>query len=210
MKEKNGLQPGKLLYLNEKNAPLNPFLLFEDWYNASFDHYNEEANIMALSTMGVNNFPSSRIVLLKGFSDKGFVFFTNYHSRKGLEIAENPLVSLLFYWPLYERQIRIEGSAEKINPELSDKYFASRPRDSKIGALISPQSQVVPDRKFLENKFTEAEYTFPDEIPRPFHWGGYIVKPSGMEFWQGRPGRLHDRLLYTLRESEWIISRLAP
>ena len=215
MKKKSGAlvgipkSPG-LRYLTEKNAARNPFDMFKQWFNEAFDQYEEEANAMMLSTVGDNNQPSSRMVLLKEFSDKGFVFFTNYLSRKGLEIAINPFVSLLFYWPLPERQIRIEGFSEKINPGESDKYFASRPKESRISAVISPQSQIVPDRNFLEKKFDEVEKSSPGEIPRPHHWGGYRVHPASFEFWQGRQGRLHDRLLYKPEGAHWIISRLAP
>jgi pyridoxamine-phosphate oxidase len=167
---------------------------------------------MTLATATSDGRPSARIVLLKGFNDDGFVFFTNYLSRKGKEIAKNPLGSLLFYWISLERQVRIEGTIEKVSREESEKYFQSRPRASQLGAIASPQSQEIADRVVLETKFNEAEIQYADkDIPKPSYWGGYILKPRLIEFWQGRGSRLHDRILYKKVDNKnWKKVRLAP
>ena len=166
---------------------------------------------MTLATCNHNGRPSARIVLLKGLSNDGFVFFTNYESRKGKELAENPHASLLFFWKELERQVRIEGKVTKTTDEESNEYFLSRPQESKIGAWSSPQSSVIKERGELERNVEIYQEQFSNgEIPKPPHWGGYVVKPVRIEFWQGRPGRLHDRLQYSLDGDKWIIERLAP
>ena len=166
---------------------------------------------MTLATANEDGQPSARIVLLKGFDDRGFVFYTNYHSRKGKELSENSRACLLFYWPAVARQVRIEGTVEKVTAEESDRYFSSRPLGSRIGAWASDQSQPVTNREELEKRFAEYSEKFGEQVPRPPHWGGYRVKPSTIEFWQGRDNRLHDRLLYRLQDNgSWLIERLAP
>jgi pyridoxamine 5'-phosphate oxidase len=166
---------------------------------------------MTLATAGTDGQPSARIVLLKSFDDRGFVFYTNYQSRKGQELAENPRASLLFYWPQLWRQVRIEGVVEKTSAAESEAYFQSRPLGSKLGAWASNQSQVVDQRETLEARFAELQMRFGEDIPRPEHWGGYRLKPNSIEFWQGRDNRLHDRLRYRLQESGvWLIERLGP
>ncbi len=168
---------------------------------------------MHLCTVSADGRPSGRIVMLKGLDAEGFVFFTNYDSRKGQAMAHNPAVSLTFFWPELERQVRVEGVVRKVAAEASDEYFRSRPRASRIGALASPQSQVIPDRQVLEEKVAalNAQYGDAADIARPAHWGGYVVTPDAVEFWQGRPSRLHDRILYTRTASgAWQKNRLAP
>src|SRR5690606_38074648 len=167
---------------------------------------------LPISTVGEDGFPSSRVVLLKDIKPSGFSFFTNYHSRKGQAMAKQKKVSLLFFWPELQRQVRIEGWAEKLLSEDSDEYFASRPRGSRIGAIASPQSQVITDRKVLETRVEElmTEYAEQENIERPAFWGGYLVSPLRMEFWQGRSNRLHDRIEYVFQQGDWIIQRLAP
>jgi pyridoxamine 5'-phosphate oxidase len=165
---------------------------------------------MTLATAAKDGQPSARVVLLKSFDERGFVFYTNYQSRKGKELAENPLASLLFYWPQLWRQVRIEGSVEKISAAESEEYFQSRPLGSKLGAWASNQSQVVEDRETLEARFAELEKRFGEQVPRPEHWGGYRLRPNSIEFWQGRDNRLHDRLRYRLQEDVWLIERLGP
>lgn len=199
--------------LLEKNAPENPLELFRDWF-ISADNSGSvlEANAMNIATIGLDGFPKSRIVLLKKYTHEGFIFYTNYQSEKGTAIIENQNVCLSFFWAGLEQQIIIKGKAEKIAENLSDGYFESRPKGSKIGAWASNQSTVVPSRAFLENRLDEIEKKFKDtEIDRPPHWGGLIVKPISIEFWQGRPNRMHDRLRYTIQEDfSWKIERLAP
>lgn len=199
--------------LLESSIPENPIELFQKWYfKAEESGFIEEANSMNITTLEIDGFPKSRIVLLKRFTWEGFIFYTNYNSDKGKAIAENPKVSLSFFWHQLEQQILIKGIAEKLPENLSDGYFESRPDGSKLGAWASDQSQVVPSRNYLDNRLKEFEHQFKGkEIPRPPYWGGYIVKPVAMEFWQGRPNRMHDRILYTLQENfDWKISRLAP
>jgi pyridoxamine 5'-phosphate oxidase len=170
-----------------------------------------DANATVLSTVDKNGRPSSRNVLLKGVDERGFIFFTNYDSRKGLELAENPSAALTFYWPELERQVCIAGSVEKISREESEKYFKSRPRGSQLAAWASNQSDIVKDRAALEAKWNEMEKKFPNEVPLPPNWGGYVLKPERIEFWQGRASRLHDRFQYTRQpDNSWKLERLAP
>ena len=201
----------KLRALLEKDVDQDPIKQFQLWWNEALTSNIEEPNAMTLSTCTKNGKPSARIVLLKGLSNEGFVFYTNYESRKGMELKENPSASLLFFWKELERQVRIEGTVTKTDEEKSNEYFVSRPELSKIGAWSSAQSTVIKDREQLEKNVIEYQQQFSaGEIPKPPHWGGYIVRPTLIEFWQGRPSRLHDRLQYTLRNEKWIIERLAP
>jgi len=170
-----------------------------------------DANAMTLATVDAEGRPSARVVLLKGVDDRGFIFFTNYHSRKGHELDGNPNAALVFYWPEMERQVCVSGKASKLPAAESDAYFSSRPRGSNLAAWASNQSAVVADRAELETKWNECEQRFPgDTVPRPPHWGGYVLSPERVEFWQGRPNRLHDRFRYTKRDSAWVIERLSP
>ena len=202
----------KLQSLDEKNIEEDPFKQFEKCWKEVLASNIDEANAMTLATAGKNGKPSARIVLLKGFTKEGFLFFTNYESHKADELKENPQACLVFFWKELERQVRVEGLVEKISAVESDEYFNSRPTGSKIGAWASPQSKVIASRKILEEKVKVAEKNFSGkEIQRPEHWGGYILKPILIEFWQGRPGRLHDRIQYTIIENNnWKIERLAP
>ena len=201
----------KLKALGEQDVNADAIAQFSAWWNEALQSEIYEANAMTLATADQNGRPLARIVLLKDYSEKGFVFFTNYDSLKGNDLAQNPSACLLFFWKELERQVRIEGSVEKIDASESDAYFYSRPEGSRIGALTSPQSQPVPDRAFLENRYLELSEQYKDkEIPRPANWGGYIVIPRKIEFWQGRASRLHDRILYTRNENGWKIERLAP
>lgn len=197
--------------LNDDSLPDDPFEQFRIWMDDALSSGISDPTAMIVSTCPENNRPSSRVVLLKDFSSEGFVFYTNYHSRKAREFAENPNLSLLFYWPIFERQIRIEGKAKKLSATLSDHYFSQRPRQSQIATWVSEQSSVIPDRTFLENKFKEAETKFKSSpVSRPENWGGVLVVPDYFEFWQGRDSRLHDRLCYERNSGNWEIKRLAP
>lgn len=199
--------------LFEDSISNNPMEVFQKWfYEVENVGGIDEPNTMTISTIGVDGFPKSRIVLLKKYTYEGFVFYTNYQSEKGNAILNNPNVCLSFFWPNLERQVIIKGKAEKIAENLSDGYFESRPVGSRLGALVSDQSTVIPSREFLEKKLKEAEKKYQKKgIARPKHWGGYIVKPVSIEFWQGRPNRLHDRIRFTLQENyDWKIERLAP
>lgn len=203
----------KLGSLNESDITDNPMELFREWYLlAEQSNQVSEVNAMALSTVEDNLIPRTRRVLLKQYTWEGFIFYTNYHSRKGRAISKNPNVCLNFYWESLEKQVTINGIAEKLAPNLSDGYFHSRPLGSQLGAIVSPQSEVIPNRDYLENKLRDLELSTKtrDEINRPEHWGGYLVKPYQIEFWQGRPNRLHDRIVYTLQDMDWIIQRYAP
>lgn len=203
-------EKGELLL---ENAPENPIELFRNWFIEVDTHFNiDETNAMTVSTIGLDSFPKSRVVLLKKYTYEGFIFYTNYNSEKGKAIKANPNVCLSFFWHAAERQIIIKGKAEKIPENLSDGYFESRPRGSQLGAIASNQSDVVLDRNELESKLKALEATYEGkEIERPKHWGGYIVKPVELEFWQGRPNRLHDRIRYQLQSDyNWKVERLAP
>ncbi|MDP4599726.1 MAG: pyridoxamine 5'-phosphate oxidase [Polaribacter sp.] len=201
------------LELLEENCPENPMELFQTWFiNADNSETVEETNAMIIATIGEDGFPKSRVVLLKKYTLEGFIFYTNYNSEKGRAILNNNNVCLSFFWPALEQQIIIKGSAEKLAENLSDGYFDSRPDGSKLGAWASNQSSVVSSRKELDESLTTFEKKFENsEIPRPQHWGGFIIKPISIEFWQGRPNRMHDRIRYTLSEDfSWKIERLAP
>ena len=193
--------------LHEKDVPADPFITFGEWLREAVALSGEEPNAMVLSTVSEKGFPSSRMVLLKDWDSRGFVFFTNYRSRKGRHLGLNPNASLLFFWSAAERQVRIEGRVIKVTDEESDRYFMQRPPASRIGAIVSPQSEVIPDRAFLETAFRN----YAGSAVRPEHWGGYRLVPVYFEFWQGRPDRLHDRISYCSKEDgNWKIHRLAP
>ncbi len=198
--------------LSEKDVAPHAMVQFAEWWNDAVKSELTEPNAMTLATASADGVPSARIVLLKGYDEKGFVFFTNYNSFKGVQLAENPRASLVFFWKELERQVRIMGVIEKITPAESDEYFNSRPEGSRIGAIVSPQSSVIESREWLEAQVTAASQELTGRpIPRPGNWGGYRVRPAIIEFWQGRPNRLHDRLQYSLLENgEWKIERLAP
>ena len=196
--------------LDIADADPNPFRQFDVWFKQAVDAQLPEPNTMTLATADPGGRPSARIVLIKGVDERGFVFFTNYESRKGRELAQNPHASLLFYWIELERQVRVEGSVVKTSAEESDSYFASRPVGSRIGAWASEQSKVIESRAALEMREREFSAQYGENPPRPPHWGGYRLIPDAIEFWQGRPSRLHDRLLYTRSGSEWTIDRLSP
>lgn len=191
----------------------NPMELFQKWfYEAEEFDGDDEVNAMTISTIGLDGYPKNRVVLLKKYTWEGFIFYSNYNSEKGKAIEINPNVCLSFFWHSLERQIIIKGSVEKLPENLSDGYFESRPDGSKLGAWASNQSDVVPSREFLDQKLADFEKRFQNkEITRPDYWGGYIVKPISIEFWQGRPNRMHDRIRFTLQENfDWKIERLAP
>ena len=199
--------------LLEENCLENPIEMFQKWfYEVEKSEMVAEVNAMTISTIGFDGFPKSRVVLLKKYTFEGFIFYSNYTSEKGLAIAENPNVCISFFWPAMERQIIIKGKVEKIAENLSDGYFESRPRGSQLGALVSNQSSVITSRAFIEQKLKKLENEYEGkEILRPENWGGYIVKPQEIEFWQGRANRLHDRMRYQLQtDYSWKIERLAP
>lgn len=198
--------------LLEKKAASDPMRQFAKWWRQAIKSGIDEVNAMTLATAASDGVPSARIVLLKDFSDKGFSFFTNYNSYKGVQLNENPKACLVFFWKELERQVRITGLVEKLDPEANDSYFDSRPEESRIGAVTSPQSQVIESREWLDDRYKQLSKELKGKnIQRPAHWGGYLVKPVVVEFWQGRPGRLHDRLQYTLETSgAWKLERLAP
>jgi pyridoxamine 5'-phosphate oxidase len=202
----------KLKSLSEEDTAANAFEQFARWWSEARNSHLHEVNAMTLATADKDGNPSARIVLLKGYDERGFVFFTNYNSAKGNELAENPKASLLFFWKELERQIRIDGMVEKVSAAESDVYYKSRPAGSRIGAWASPQSTVIENRKVIEDNFLKYEEQFgTDNIPRPEHWGGYLVRPTKIEFWQGRSSRMHDRIQYTLQSNgSWKRERLAP
>jgi pyridoxamine 5'-phosphate oxidase len=199
--------------LMEDSITDNPLMLFKKWFIEAEEHdLQGEVNAMTVSTIGLDGYPKSRVVLLKQYNEEGFIFFTNYHSEKGRAIAANPNVCLSFFWQEMERQVIIKGRAEKTPENISDGYFESRPEGSRLGAVVSPQSEVIPSRNYLEQNLAELEKQYEGkDILRPEHWGGYIIKPVEMEFWQGRANRLHDRIRYQLQpDYNWHIDRLAP
>ena len=197
--------------LTKENVKANPIEQFQKWYEEAVAAEIPEVEAMALATATKEGAPSARIVLLKSFDQDGFVFYTNYESRKAKELTNNALACLLFYWMPVKRQVRIEGTVEKVSTEESEKYFHSRPFGSKLGAWASNQSEVIRSREELEKRFEEFGWKFGDNIPRPAHWGGYRVRPNMIEFWQGRENRLHDRLRYRLQpDGSWLIERLGP
>lgn len=199
----NGLDKGDVMP--------NPIEQFRVWFNAAVAAGIHEPNAMHVSTVSADGRPDGRIVLIKGVSDAGFVFYTNYESRKGRQLTERPVAALTFFYPELERQIRIEGQVEKVSAAESDAYFNSRPRGSQIGAWVSNQSRVVDSREILENRQRELEARFEGQpVPRPPYWGGFRVVPDVLEFWQGRPSRLHDRIQYRKEGQQWIIERLSP
>ncbi|GAB3282070.1 pyridoxamine 5'-phosphate oxidase [Larkinella harenae] len=199
----NGLDPS--------DVSIDPFAQFQRWFNEALMAGVPEPNAMHLTTVGTDGRPSGRIVLVKGADENGFTFFTNYQSRKGTALAAHPVASLTFFYPELERQIRIEGTIEKVAADESDAYFQSRPRGSQIGAWVSHQSEVVESRSVLEQRQKELEQRFENQlVPRPPHWGGYRLIPDRIEFWQGRPSRLHDRILYRKENEAWVIERLSP
>jgi len=187
--------------LLEQNIPEDPINLFNRWFHETEDFGGvEEVNAMTVATIGLDGFPKSRVVLLKKFNEEGFIFYTNYNSEKGKAIVNNPNICLSFFWTSLERQVIIKGIAEKTIEAVSDNYFASRPDGSKLGAIVSPQSEVIPNREFLESNLKKLEQDYQNiEIERPKHWGGFLVRPVEVEFWQGRANRLHDRIRYQLR-----------
>lgn len=196
--------------LDIADVATDPLVQFERWFDEAVQAQMPTVNAMTLATVSAGGQPSARIVLLKGVEAGGFVFFTNYKSRKGRELTANPAAALLFHWTELEREVRIDGRAVKLSARESDDYFASRPLGSRYSAIASPQSKVVASRAALEEKFVEAEEKYGAEPPRPAHWGGYRLMPDAIEFWQGRPNRLHDRMLYTRKSGDWKITRLAP
>ena len=199
--------------LLENQIKENPMEQFRNWFLEANENPDvSEANAMAISTLENDGCPRTRMVLLKAYTWEGFIFYTNYESRKGKAIESNHKACLHFFWPTLERQIIIKADLERLPENLSDGYFQSRPKGSQLGAVVSPQSQVIPDRDYLENQLKDLEKEFENkEVPRPENWGGYLAKPYEIEFWQGRPNRLHDRIIYELQEDyHWKISRLAP
>ena len=199
--------------LEESKISGNPIQQFQTWfYGVEASETVDEANAMSISSIGLDGFPKTRVVLLKKYYEEGFVFYTNYDSEKGRAIAAHPEVCLSFFWPSMERQVIIKGLAEKLPAAVSDNYFDSRPLGSRLGAMVSPQSQVIDSRAVLEDSLKSLEaQAVEDQVKRPEHWGGYLVRPKSIEFWQGRPNRLHDRIRYSLEEDlNWKVERLAP
>ena len=199
--------------LQESEVATDPWRQFEYWFQEALRAELPEPNAMFLSTVDTDGFPNGRVVLLKGLDEKGFVFYTNYSSKKGQELASNAMASLTFFWQELERQVRVRGRVERVSEAESDEYFASRPRGSQLGAWVSEQSTVIQSREVLEERTQAYEVRFADQnVPRPPHWGGYRVLPFEIEFWQGRPSRLHDRIRYRLDEptGTWLIERLSP
>jgi pyridoxamine-phosphate oxidase len=199
--------------LNEEEVAADAIVQFQAWFDEALEKEVMEPNAMTLSTVSAAGRPSSRIVLLKQVGESGFGFFTNYQSRKGLELSDNPYAALLFFWPELQRQVRVTGRVVKMSPELSDAYFQSRPKGSQMGAIVSPQSREIANRNALDAALSSLEKQYESgsvSLTRPPHWGGYWLVPEAIEFWQGRRGRLHDRILYKKQDDEWTIARLAP
>jgi pyridoxamine 5'-phosphate oxidase len=197
--------------LNEADTANDPISQFSLWFNESLKLGLLDANAMSLATSTTDGKPSNRIVLLKSFDEKGFVFYTNYNSRKGIQLISNPFASLLFYWEELSRQVRIEGTAEKLSSAESAEYFSSRPLESRLGAWASSQSSIIADRAELEKRYEELEKFYAEQvIPKPEHWGGIRIIPEKVEFWQGRPNRLHDRIVFYIKDNHWEKTRLAP
>jgi pyridoxamine 5'-phosphate oxidase len=206
--EEDGLNPD---ILSEDTVLKNPFEQFKIWFEDAANKGLEEYNAMTLATTNKKGRPTARIVLLKAVEDNEFVFYTNYNSRKGKNLEDNPYAALVFFWQPFHRQVRIEGKVKKISSSRSDRYFHSRNRGSQLGAVLSPQSEVIENRDFLDQQLARLNDEFSDAIiPRPKHWGGYAIKPTLIEFWQGRPNRLHDRIAYRYEGKDWKIERLAP
>jgi pyridoxamine 5'-phosphate oxidase len=201
----------KLRSLSEQDVASDPIKQFDKWWQEAIHSNLEEVNAMTLATASADGMPDARIVLLKGFDQNGFTFFTNYNSAKGHQLLENPRACLVFFWAALERQVRLSGLVSLAPAKVSDDYFNSRPEGSRIGAWASPQSEVIESREWLEAEEERLSAELKGDPHRPPHWGGYVVRPTRMEFWQGRPSRLHDRILYTLgRNGHWTIERLAP
>ncbi len=201
----------KLRSLSEQDVSSDPFKQFDKWWQEAIHSDLEEVNAMTLATASADGMPDARIVLLKGFDQNGFTFFTNYNSAKGHQLLENPRACLVFFWAELERQVRLSGLVSLAPAKVSDDYFNSRPEGSRIGAWASPQSEVIENREWLEAEEERLSTELKGDLHRPPHWGGYVVRPTRMEFWQGRPSRLHDRILYTLKgNGKWTIERLAP
>ena len=199
--------------LLEDTIPEDPINLFHKWFHETIDFGGvDEVNAMTVATIGMDGFPKSRVVLLKKYDEEGFIFYTNYNSEKGKAILNNPKICLSFFWHSLERQVIIKGIAEKISETISDNYFSTRPDGSKLGAIVSAQSEVIPSREYLDNKLKELELSYQGKaILRPKNWGGFLIRPVEVEFWQGRPNRLHDRIRYKLLDNfNWKIDRLSP
>ena len=196
--------------LNSMDLPENPIQLFDAWLQEAMATVEKDPNAFTLSTCDKNSFPNSRVLLLREVTNDGFIFFTNYNSKKGQEMELNSKVALNFFWPTLERQIRIQGIVEKASEVISDTYFQSRPYKSQIGAWSSNQSKIIDSRLRLEERVLQFSNKYPVTVPRPKHWGGYIVKPKNIEFWQGRASRLHDRFTFTLHQGKWKVHRLFP
>ena len=199
--------------LLEDTIPEDPVNLFHKWFHETIDFGGvDEVNAMTVATIGMDGFPKSRVVLLKKYDEEGFIFYTNYNSEKGKAILNNPKICLSFFWHSLERQVIIKGIAEKISETISDNYFSTRPDGSKLGAIVSAQSEVIPSREYLDNKLKELELSYQGKaILRPKNWGGFLIRPVEVEFWQGRPNRLHDRIRYKLLDDfNWKIDRLSP
>ena len=198
--------------LDQSTIEKNPIVQFEKWFHEALEAEVMEANAMTLSTVTESGRPTARIVLLKGIEQNKFLFYTNYQSQKGKELDNNPACALTFFWPELERQVRIEGISERLESSVSKVYFQSRPRSSQVGAWASPQSTIIKDRSLLEERAREIEKRFAgkETLPKPNQWGGYAIEPHEIEFWQGRPSRLHDRIVYYRSENEWVVHRLAP
>jgi len=197
--------------LDEAQAPDDPLVLFDEWMTLALEVEGEDGNVMTLATADSQGLPHARVLLLKGYDEQGLVFYTNYHSHKGSELTNVPHAALVFWWPSLSRQVRVEGRVEQVSTEESDAYFESRPRASQLGAWIATQSVVIPDRQWIEERQHRFEQAYEGQaVPRPVHWGGYRVVPEMFEFWQGQPSRLHDRLRFEQRDSEWHRFRMAP